>query len=459
MKKAILLIILSIIISNFSNAQSIEIVRTDVDTSRTNIVTATYLFGFDVYAKDVDLCNGVAFELRFNQTEYVKFSGWQNGDFGIFDDAQVVEGKTQDGKGRIIVGTGTGIPLGNLGIDNPKVIRLEFAVTQSASHFSFVTFEFVQPKATIFEDNVGKKIELESEPITFRIHSFIEVWPGDANNDGAVTFDDYNQVNLYMGMGSATKNLRSFKRPQASTIWKAQRVLAWDSAEVTYADCDGNGDITSTDHLIVTYNIDKTRTGGIIDNGFKENDTFPEDAIAIPIYAHSNKPYIGAAGEINLRNNIDNFLGIKQGDLLKENGFTVETIKNEKIIFSVSKYDKSEIQENGILGYIMLDKNSDKSYPELIELNAVDKYGNIFSLNNISSISDNLNKNEILLLNNKIEFNEKYYNKNFKLVNINSQVLINENINQLSYNIEHLPSGTYFIIIDNKESHKIQVLR
>jgi hypothetical protein len=213
MKKINIILIAIFAISYLSIAQTIEIVRTDVDSSRQNIVTSTYLFGFDIYAKDIQDCNGVAFELRYNQTEYVQFSGWQNGDFGKFGNAQVVQGKTQDNKGRIIVGTGTGIPLGNLGIDNPKVIHLEFAVNQSAPHFSFITFEFLQPKATVFIDELGQKIDLETEPETFRIHSFIDVWPGDANNDGSVTFDDYNQVNLYMGMGSATKNFRSFKTP------------------------------------------------------------------------------------------------------------------------------------------------------------------------------------------------------------------------------------------------------
>lgn len=453
MKKIVIIGLIYLLTSVLAEAQSIKIVRTDVDSSRKNIVTATYLFGFDIYADDVDDCNGVAFELRYNQTEYVKFSGWQNGDFGEYGNAQVVQGKTQDNKGRIIVGTGTGIPLGNLGIDNPKVIHLEFAVTQSAPHFSFITFEFLSPKATVFVDSLGQKIDLDSDSETFRIHSFIDVWPGDANNDGSVTFDDFNQVNLYMGMGSATKNLRSFKRPQASTIWKAQRVLAWDSADVTYADCDGNGDITSTDHLIVTYNIDKTQnSGGIIKQTpyFAEKE-FPADAIAIPVYANSDYSYIGASGEFMINVDKENYLGVKSGELFKT-PYIFDRYNDVTGLLTVTtgNIDKLPTDDSGVLFYIMLKKNTPQIHPDKIDFKAITNSGYIFDLNSLTSIITD-DSDDIFINDNSLILPKDHNNSTVQISDIYGNILLKEKYNGV-IDLSNNPSGVYFLrIISDKK--------
>jgi hypothetical protein len=243
------------------SAQSIDIVRTDVDSTREDFITSSYVFGFDVYARNVENCNAVGFELKYSHAQYVKFNEWLIGDFGEKATAIVIPEEnpaTDEGYIYVVVTSGESIDEG--GYDNPRVIHLEFVLTQSAPHDETVVFDFMNPRADVFEDSSGVVLDLETEPIEFRTHSFINVWPGDADNSGYVDQDDGLQVALYFDLGSPTKSMRSFKRPNASTLWTAQRCLAWDSAAVTYADCDGNGVVTSSDVLVVRSNFHKSHS-------------------------------------------------------------------------------------------------------------------------------------------------------------------------------------------------------
>ena len=83
---------LLIILLNFSAnislySQEIVFERTDVEGIRADFVTATYIFGIDLRIENIENCGNIAFELRHNLTDYVKFDGyrfsedWQN-DFG-----------------------------------------------------------------------------------------------------------------------------------------------------------------------------------------------------------------------------------------------------------------------------------------------------------------------------------------------------------------------------------------
>ena len=440
------------------NAQRLEIKRTDVDASRKDKITATYLFGFDVYAEDIQDCNGVAFELQFDQTQYIKFSGWQNGDFGKYGKPQVVRGKTQEGKGRLIVGVGSGLSADTSGIENPKVITLEFAVLQSAPHFETVTMEFVQPKATVFQDSAASMIDLETEPVNFTIHSFIDVYPGDANNDGTVNHLDYNTINLYMGKGSSTKNLRSFKRPEASTIWKPQRVLAWDSAAMTYADCDGNADITETDHLIVTYNMDRNvdEEGGTIQNTRKTNlkankfkqNILQSSAESKPLNISSSDEFIAAAGAVNLGKN--KLKSVTKGKIIGENGFLFYNVDEDNILhFATGSLDKTSYPANGQLINIHTDEKTGDL--KIKNLKAINRNGFIYDLKTTTSVKQKLQNKELTFKDGSLTIPAKMtFPLKVQIVGLKGS-LIEEHTkhNPGTLDLNHLTTGIYFVIIES----------
>ena len=80
----------------------------------------------------------------------------------------------------------------------------------------------------------------------------LEVWPGDANNDGIVNnFDVLNIGLAFDATGGARAN--------ASTQWEAQLSPSWNQSFDTgenynHADCDGNGIVEQADVIAVTVN-------------------------------------------------------------------------------------------------------------------------------------------------------------------------------------------------------------
>jgi hypothetical protein len=251
------IIIIMLMLTYFElDAQSLKIVRTDVDSTRSNFVTATFLFGFDIYLEDVENCRGISFRMDYDQIDFVHFSEYVMDDFGEKPLA-VVHNKLDNlaKKGSLYIGIGTNDSVDAEGIDNPKVIHLEFGVSQSVAHDEELTIDFENIYAVVTSDTGRSIINIQKEPIIYNIHSFVDVWPGDSDDNGEVDENDFIPINFYMGYGSATKNMRSFKRRSASTIWASHKVLAWDVIDATYADCDGNGDVTTTDLLVVNMHL------------------------------------------------------------------------------------------------------------------------------------------------------------------------------------------------------------
>lgn len=254
-----------LLMANIVHAQSLRTERTDVDSSRSSFVTATYLFGIDFYVDDLDSCTAVSFDINYTNSRYISFSEVRNTDFGYGGKEPVIitSKNLSENTGYVHVGVLSGMEVGERGFDNPYCVHLEFAVAQNAPSAETTLFSFSNVQAV----GSGGIIKLTAEDITYNIHSFIGVWPGDADNDGEVTSKDVTTIGRFLGYGSSSKNsMRSFKRENASTIWASQSVLAWDSIDVSHADCDGNGDVTVTDQLIVALNFGKTHAIGKIAN-------------------------------------------------------------------------------------------------------------------------------------------------------------------------------------------------
>ena len=263
--KSIFFAVCMLMMASIVHAQSLRTERTDVDSSRSSFVTATYLFGIDFYVDGLDSCTAVSFDINYTNSRYISFSEVRNTEFGFHGKEPVIitSKNLSDNTGYVHVGVLSGMEVGERGFDNPCCVHLEFAVAQNAPHGDITVFSFSNVQAV----GTGGIIQLTAEDVTYNIHSFIGVWPGDADNDGEVTSKDVTTIGRFLGYGSSSKNsMRSFKRENASTIWASQSVLAWDSIDVSHADCDGNGDVTVTDQLIVALNFGKTHAIGKIAN-------------------------------------------------------------------------------------------------------------------------------------------------------------------------------------------------
>ena len=169
-------------------SQSVIIKRTDVDSSRYGFITATFTFGMDIYLQDLPKSNSVAFQLKYNKSNFVKFSQWLEGDFGL---PQVVAFEDTSGYGRLIVAVSNGMTTIPDSIKTPKVIHLEFVVMQTALNADVVNFSFDRPVATTITDGLREIIDLKSDSIAYDVHGFVYVWPGDTDNNGLVDHLDF----------------------------------------------------------------------------------------------------------------------------------------------------------------------------------------------------------------------------------------------------------------------------
>lgn len=393
----------------FANAQKIYIQRSDVDSARSSFVTATYPFTIDIFISDLQNTNGIAFELDYSLANFIKFSQWKVGDYSP---PQVVSFEDTLGNGRLIIGVGFGDNVQPDSNTTPKIISLEFVTLQNAQHQLTNTFKFNKPVATVI-DSAGRSIVfLDSDTITFSIHGFIEVWPGDTDNNGFVDHLDFAPITQFIGLGSATKNMKSFKRKSGSSIWGPQRVLTWDSAAVTYADCDGNGDVTMSDMLVVTYNLSREKKSSINKNPDVIQSKLPKpnyydiiDSKRISLNLNSNNNLLAITGVIDISNFDEKIYGVEPGNIFTDYPYNYSVINDNKLHFALGSYTREPSLDNGIIGNVVVSEDFNYNvYDYIIEMKGIDKNGNIIDLKTLSGVNDNLN--------NKYTYNQKQINFN-----------------------------------------------
>lgn len=407
-KLYILLLVLSISSVIELKASSLKLIRTDVDSARSGFVTATYIFGFDIVADSLDHASNIAFELLYTNVKSIKFSEWKIGNYGPGGDMFILElPSTDPSEGRLAISAGTGNPPDLTSPNNPKVVHLEFAVIPAALHSETVTFSIVNPKATVYNDTATQIITLDSDPTTYKIHSYINVWPGDADNNGIVDHLDFASVSYFLGMGPNAKSLRSFRRVPANTLWYAQPVIAWDSATATYADCDGNGEVNMSDNLVVTYNYDKKRPGsGIIKSVLNvlPNRTIikSDNAVLAPVYAESDRQYLAASGKICAPDGFK-IIGFEKGDIFKDDYSFAEFVVNESascLEFITGNVLRTELggNEHRCIGMAVLEPiDMVSGLPEIQteDMKAIDLSGSIFELSKYSDVKATHKNSEI----------------------------------------------------------------
>ncbi len=467
MQKLLLYTILILAGLSTAYSQRIQIVRTDVDTTRSSFVTSTYVFGVDIYAMDVEDCNEVNFNLYFDNIDVVKYSGYNNTEFttnGGFCKPQYFENVASN-TASIYVGALSGESKSEATWDNPRVIHLEFVVNQSAKNNSDLTFTITDAEATIKSEDLP--FDLLTEPTVYTIHSFMDVWPGDADNNGVVEPSDFSVIGTYMDMGSATKQMRSFKRPNASTLWHAQQVLAWDSLPATYADCDGNGDVTVSDAHVIALNIDKTHavsagkivaTDGVL--GFKTETVYPNDAYRQSLNISTYRDIISASGRIYITGiSPEDFMGLELSDAFNdESSFLYYKYNEEKMYadFIVGSFAHNTCRGEAGLVNIVIKGQKHLMYGISAEdLLGMTKGGSLIPLSRTTDVAENSNGTPQLLYNKGLLtlINSKYAGKiEIKVYAYSGQEILKRSTyvqGNIALNIGSLPMGAYLLYISD----------
>lgn len=441
-----------------SLGQSIRLIRGDVDSSRSGFVTSTYNFRLIVKLDSVENCTGVSFVLWHNQSNYVIFSNFSGFDFSINGSTFVYPYSDYSRELEYLyIGLLSGDTIGGKGWDSPKVIELEFSVLPQAVNGQVLSFGFDTPEAIISTDSGGKVLSLKNETYNFVIHSFVEVWPGDANNDGKVSIDDVSRVGLYLGYGARKTNFRSYKRSSASTYWIAQQCLAWDSITVTYADCDGDGEVTLNDFLVIPLNFGKSKNQvnlhsepeSIILSNFEQTSGID----GIPLKVSASKEVLAIAEKIE-RNEYQN-ISIVSNKFLSNSFLFYADTNSDFVIFTIASLSENFKLNDQTVAYISGDFGQ-LTFP--IAVNAISPDGETFVAYLVPDKTTNtLNYNlESILDGLSFPFKLKVYSL------IGSEVLSATIISESEFyrNFDEFCSGQYLIyLFDGKKVKAIKLFK
>lgn len=459
-----------------ANAQTLKIVRTDVDSSRTDFVTAKYLFGVDVIAEDVYRCSAVSFALKWTQNTYVKFSEAQVGYIGDSSTAFVYAHNDEfTDEGTLSVGVTASEPEVSQGYDNPIVIHLEFAVSQAATNGTDVVFSFVSARANVNNDTGRVDITLNTEPVYYTIHSYMDVWPGDADNNGIVNEHDVLPIDMYFDYGSLVKSMRTFKRVNPSTLWVAQRVLAWDDMNAAHADCDGNGVVNETDVLVIYSNVNKVHSS-IDKNGDNPQSEMPDykscatnTSVSFPITIDASLPIIAAAGKVLIDGLPDGaeILGVDKGEAFAGGSiFSKIDYDNNTISMAAGDFKKNNsFSGEGVLAYLVIEPNgaSLASFKPLISgMNGITESSYMFPVQGVTGVEEYAGNNDVKCLYTKgalrlFTDSKVGYRGNISIYNHMGMELYSGSINSYNYcdiYLGDLPSGVYFAVIENAITRK-----
>lgn len=313
--------------------------RSDVSPAYANYVTATQSFGIDIMVDSIANCHSVTFDLVFDKAQYIRYSSWAPRSFPRNSTILLDNSNDTTGQGRLSIAVLSGSPTTDVGRANPNVIHLDFVVTPNAPHNLNFTMGFQFPLGVV-QDSAKPKIPLAWSNRTFNIHSFVNIYPGDANDDGLVDTRDAAQIAVYMDAGSGGSTIRGFMRENASTLWSAQRTLVWDDELATYADCDGSGDVTIIDLLVVNNNYGKLHSKTKTTNEVQTPPVTPElnDIIKVPLFVREPVLALTAvAGKVQVSDGYE-IVSVSAGSALEIPG-AIEFSRNRETkssaIFSV----------------------------------------------------------------------------------------------------------------------------
>ncbi len=399
-------------------AQTILVERADrpPSTGKNHFLTATQPFSLNVRVEGLNNIKGVFFEMQWTNAGAIRFDGWSAD--GAYAESELtvppVRTNQANGTGSISVAAQLANPVGRPGLNDHTVIRLNFIGAANAVHNSRVRFSFTKPEAVV--GNIDRSIErLVGISKSYDVHGFVDVWPGDANNDRVVDHSDWSVISQFFDDGDPAGRIRGFARDPASTIWAAQRALSWDSVRVTYADADGSGRVDNTDFLVVMANFDRIHVGAVKKkddeiNGGSGTKNFGSDKLnatySIPVTVESDEIGLGLAGRISwahLPAGVE-VVGITNGEVfLQPGGQFVDAINNDTRSVSLAIghfYPHPGVRLNGTVAYLQVESATPLEQNLSIKLDdarGITRNRGIFALEGTVSSADETETSQHLL--------------------------------------------------------------
>lgn len=420
-------------------SQNIKLVRTDVDSTRSKFVTATYMFSFDVVIENLINCNNASFQLKFDNAKYVKFSGARLNDFADSGKIFLYE-YSEPGSNEVIISVGvfSGQALGENNFDNPNLVKMEFVVTPTAPNDERVTFTFLNAYGSTYQNGTGTKVLLASTPNLMDIHGFVDVWPGDTDNNLIVDNIDWTNVYENLKFKERFPGYRSFKRQNATTNWSPQRSLVWDVENATYADCDGDGEISVTDGLVVLLNLSTAQSVPII----KKPEAKALSANLIPISIEHFRDYRGIYGQIQTDAEITNII---PGELFK-NSDAMFHVEHNVVEFALGNFSKEDfIKESGVAFYI--ESSTKVNDIKFDQLRGISTSNTLFDLRQAVLDVESPSNYSVNILENSLEVKADFTIKSLELYDLTGQIVASDlYTNRLLCN---LSSGYYTLIIQS----------
>jgi hypothetical protein len=400
--KRITLALLCCVLAGVSTleAQTIRMTRVDALPEKSHFITATLPFSVEIALTGISNVTAVSFELRYNNAGSVQLAGYSGGSFGSSGLLVVDKSNRVSGAGSINVGVLSGQPAGGGGVNDPIVIRLDFITTPDAQHNTNTVFSFINAEAVAN----GSIVKLAGIPVSYNVHGYVDVWPGDADNNGIVDTRDISIIGLFFDDGGSSGRIRGFSRKPASTAWGPQTALSWDSVRVTYADADGSGKVDINDLLVVYANFSKTHTKFYqgTDNlvlprpGNTEQTLLASNSLLIPITVNSKQSVLGVAVTVSWREYAGKFkvTGIQRGEMFTgaEGFFSTINEETSTAQFAVGRFNPApETAIEGPLAYLVVEPLTDEQTmtPVIEQAQGIQRGGNIFPLVATTSVEEN----------------------------------------------------------------------
>ncbi len=287
------------------------------------------------------------------------------------------------------------------------VARAKFTPSTSISSDQTVVFSLSDIVAS---NSTGGTILFSASSLTITINStdFINVWPGDCNNDNTVTSADVIPIGLYYGQTRPGSN-----NPGSS--WQAYLREPWASdsgiPRRIYADSNGDGTINSADIIPIGLNYGKVHTSiQVIDNEevialqktnadatikpiitspvtnntvFQVQVKIGDPNIVQNLYGTSFKLQSNKPACIYIDDSAENagFLGTGSSVL-----FFSQEVNNQAVDIGISKTSGSGVSGSGILARAQFISSIDQIVTfSLIDVVAVDHNGNSIPLSILPS--------------------------------------------------------------------------
>ena len=505
--------IIAIMAMNHVSAQTIRLVRSDALPARSGFVTARLPFSVDVVVENVQGCTAVSFDLLYNNTDNITYSGREvptPSPFGqppiSFPNVTVVN-RTDPNTGQGLLTVGAILPQApansnGLVVSTFTVVRLNFTVGNNALHGSVINMRFTSPEAVIVAGN-GTTIRLSPQISNYTIRGIVNVWPGDADNNGIVNSRDFALFSRFYDAGGAAPQdpvapgvIRGFPRNPPSTLWAAQSSIAWDSVEATYVDADGDGIVGVSDILVWLGNLGRTRPLGLLSTS--TNDTSPlsrsvsalqtaiqtavrtgeitqtGSRVRIPVEVRSSQRALGISMRLSWRDIASRYrvIGIEQGPLFGNSPAVFQTISRDSDtgadIVIGNANPSPETSLNGTIAYIVADvigtsPPAPRFAPVFSNVRAVRSDGSLFTPDGtVSSVNstNGIQRNALLIAPNPAENRisltiPKPMRGMVKVYTMSGKILLAQDFpsllrtgETLTFDVSALPAGSYILAFD-----------